>query len=70
MMSSRLVGDLPASHTLFSIFSTRQFGGKKFKIEIDSAIWREEIQNRNRTSRFWREEIQNRNRLLDFGGKQ
>jgi hypothetical protein len=28
--------------------STRQFGGKKFKIEIDSSIWREEIQNRNR----------------------
>ena len=26
----------------------RQFGGKKFKIEIDSSIWREEIQNRNR----------------------
>jgi hypothetical protein len=24
------------------------FGGKKFKIEIDSSIWREEIQNRNR----------------------
>jgi hypothetical protein len=24
------------------------FGGKKFKIEIDSWIWREEIQNRNR----------------------
>ncbi len=27
--------------------STR-IGGKKFKIEIDSSIWREEIQNRNR----------------------
>jgi hypothetical protein len=25
-----------------------RFGGKKFKIEIDSSIWREEIQNRNR----------------------
>ncbi len=24
------------------------FGGKKFKIEIDSSIWREEVQNRNR----------------------
>jgi hypothetical protein len=24
--------------------STRKFGGKKFKIEIDSPIWREEIQ--------------------------
>jgi hypothetical protein len=23
--------------------STRRFGGKKFKIEIDSSIWREEI---------------------------
>jgi hypothetical protein len=33
--------------------ATRQFFGgkkfkKKFKIEIDSSIWREEIQNRNR----------------------
>ena len=25
-----------------------RFGGKKFKIEIDSSIWREAIQNRNR----------------------
>ena len=24
------------------------FGGKKFKIEIDSSIWREDIPNRNR----------------------
>ncbi len=30
-----------------TIISTPQFGGKKFKIEIDSSIWREEIQNRN-----------------------
>jgi hypothetical protein len=28
--------------------STRQFGGKKSEIEIDSSIWREEIGNRNR----------------------
>ena len=28
--------------------STRRFGGKKFKIEIDSSFWRGEIQNRNR----------------------
>ena len=27
---------------------TPQFGGKKFKLEIDSSIWREEIGNRNR----------------------
>jgi hypothetical protein len=26
----------------------RVVGGKKSKIEIDSSIWREEIQNRNR----------------------
>ena len=71
-------------------FSSRHFvcstriGGKKFKIEIDSSIWREEIQNRNRLLDIlreeiqnknrlldiWREEIQNRNRLLEFGGKK
>ncbi len=38
---------------------TPQFGGKKFKIEIEPSIWREEIQSRNRTL-DWREEIQNR----------
>jgi hypothetical protein len=31
-----------------TIKSAPQFSGKKFKIEIDSSIWREEIQNRNR----------------------
>ena len=31
--------------------STRQFGGKKSAIEIESSIWREEIGNRNRFSR-------------------
>ncbi len=39
------------------------FGGKKFKIEIDSSIWREEIGNRNRPV-ICREEIGNRNRLV------
>ena len=45
------------------------FGGKKFKIEIDSLILAGRNSNRNRLQ-FWREEIQNRNRLLDFGGKK
>ena len=32
--------------------SAHRFGGKKFKIEIDSTIWREEIQNINRLHDF------------------
>jgi hypothetical protein len=46
-------------------------GGKKVKIEIDSSIWREEIQNRNRlpiVSSIWREEIPT-NRILDLAGR-
>jgi ferritin-like protein len=53
-------------------------------IEINSSIWREEIQNRTRLldfrfggkkfkieidSSIWREEIQNRNQLLDLAGR-
>ena len=43
--------DLPRNNRLVN------FGGKKSAIEIDSSIWREEIQNRNRL-------------VNNFGGKK
>jgi hypothetical protein len=44
-------------------------GGKKFKIEIDSSIWREEIPKKKIRLVIWREDIGNRNRLLDLAGR-
>jgi hypothetical protein len=43
--------------------SSRRFGGKKSAIEIDSAIWREEIGNRNPPV-YCFDDI-----ILDFGGR-
>ena len=48
---------------------TSRFGGKKFKIEIDSSIWREEIQNRNRLLDLAGRKNLNRNRLFDLAGR-